>query len=170
MLSKPMLKALNDQINKELYSAHLYMSMAGYFSDSALNGFSHWMSLQRREELLHARRLFDYVLDRGSRPTLGSIDAPPATFKNASAAVQAAYKAEVDNTKQINHIMDLAIKENDHATRVILQWFVEEQVEEEASAMDLVDKVKMAGDEPSAMLILDRELGQRVPEPEEDGK
>ena len=162
MLSKKMETALNKQINQELFSAYQYMGIAAYFAEQNLDGFAHWMRMQAQEELMHSSKLFDYVVDRNGKIDLQPIKAPAKTWKTALAALQAAYKAETTNTKQINTIMDGAIKENDHATRVILQWFVEEQVEEESSALDLVEKVKLAQGSASAMFILDRELGTRT--------
>lgn len=162
MLSAKILKALNDQINQEMSAAYMYLSMSAYFSDIPLNGFAHWMTMQVQEELLHSQKLFDYVINRNSKVKLGPIAAPPASWKSPLAACKAAYQAEVNNTKQIYRVMDVAIKGDDHATRVILQWFVEEQVEEEATALDLVEQLKLAGNAPGAMLILDRELGGRT--------
>jgi len=162
MLSKKMESALNKQINQELFSAYQYMGLAAYFADKNLNGFAHWMRMQAQEELAHSSKLFDYVVNRNGTIDLQPIKAPAKTWKDALVALQAAYKAEVTNTKQINTIMDHAISENDHATRVILQWFVEEQVEEESSALDLVEQVRLALKSPSAMFILDRELGART--------
>lgn len=162
MLSKKMETALNKQINQELFSAYQYMGLSAYFAEQNLNGFAHWMRMQAQEEIMHSGKLFDYVVHRNAKIALSAISAPAATWKDALTALQAAYKAELTNTKQINTVMDMAIKENDHATRVILQWFVEEQVEEESSALDLVEKVKVAQKSPSAMFILDRELGGRT--------
>ncbi len=164
MISKKMEAAINQQINQEIYSAHMYLQMSAYFANRSLNGFAHWFRIQYQEELVHAGKLFDYVLMRDGNVKLTAVAAPAQTWKTTQAACEAAYKAEVKNTEQINAIMDAASKENDHATRVILQWFVEEQVEEESSAMNLVEQVKLAGDQPGAVLILDRELGARTPE------
>jgi len=163
MLSKKMEKALNDQINLEMFSAYTYLSMAAFFAEKNLDGFSSWMRLQFTEELGHATKLFDYLIDRDAEVVLSPIKAPPRTWPTIAAAVQAAYKAEVGNTKQINDIMDLAFKERDHATRVMLQWFIEEQVEEEATALKIVEQVKLAGKDASALLLLDREMGARQP-------
>lgn len=162
MLSKKMETALNQQINQELFSAYQYMAIAAYFAEQNLNGFAHWMKMQAQEEIMHSAKLFDYVVDRNGTIDLKAIKAPPKTWKDALSALKAAYNAEVTNTKQINMIMNHAIKENDHATRVILQWFVEEQVEEESSALELVEQVKLALKSASAMFILDRELGGRT--------
>ena len=162
MLSKKMETALNQQINQELFSAYQYMALAAYFAEKNLNGFAHWMRMQAQEEIMHSGKLFDYVVDRNGTIDLKTIKAPPKSWRDPLAALKAAYNAEVTNTKQINMIMNHAIKENDHATRVILQWFVEEQVEEESSALDLVEQVKLAQKSASAMFILDRELGART--------
>ena len=164
MLSKKMETAINKQINLEIQSALLYLQMSAHFANENLNGFSHWMRIQHQEELVHANKLFDYVLRRDGSVTLDAVAAPPKTWRSTLAACEAAYKAEVNNTGQINALMDQAIKENDHATRVILEWFVEEQVEEEQSAMNLIKQVKIAGNDAGAILLLDRELGGRQPE------
>jgi ferritin len=164
MISKKMESAINKQINLEIQSALMYLQMSAHFAQENLNGFSHWMRIQHTEELLHANKLFDYLLQRDGEVALTAVAAPPRTWKSTVAACEAAYAAEVNNTKQINALMDQAIKENDHATRVILEWFVEEQVEEESSAMNLIKQVQMAGNAPGAILLLDRELGARQPD------
>lgn len=164
MLSKKMETAINHQINLEIQSALQYLQMSAYFSSENLNGFAHWMRVQYQEELVHANKLFDYVIRRDGNVSIEGIAAPPKTWKSTLAACQAGYAAEVNNTKQINSLMDQAIKENDHATRVILEWFVEEQVEEESSSLNLIEQVKLAGSESGAILLLDRELGGRAPE------
>ena len=165
MISKKMEAAINKQINLEIQSALTYLQMSANFAHQNLNGFAHWMRVQYGEELVHANKLYDYVLQRDGEVTLTAIPAPPKTWKSMLAACEAAYAAEVNNTRQINALMDQAIKENDHATRVILEWFVEEQVEEESSALNLIKQVELAADAPGAILLLDRELGARQPEP-----
>jgi len=164
MLSKKMEKALNQQINQEMESAYIYLSMSAYFAENSLNGFAHWMRMQYQEELMHAGKIIDYVLERNGKVTLTAVAAPPKEWASTLAACQSAYRAEVTNTKQINKLTDMAINEPDHATRVFLEWFVSEQIEEESSSMDLVDQVKLAGNAPGAIFILDRELGGRTPE------
>ena len=163
MLSKKMETAINHQINLEIQSALQYLQMSAYFASANLNGFAHWMRVQYQEELVHANKLFDYVIQRDGNVFLEAVAAPPKTWKSTLAACQAGYQAEVNNTKQINALMDQAIKENDHATRVILEWFVEEQVEEENSADIIVEQLKMIGNDRSALLMMDRELGARQP-------
>jgi len=163
MISKKMESALNQQINQEFASAYLYLSLAAHFARHNFNGFAHWMRLQFSEELNHAGKLFDHVIERNGDVTLTSVPAPVAEWGSVAEAVNAAYDAEVNNTAQINTIMNVAHEEGDHATRVMLQWFVEEQVEEEASALTLVEQIRLAGDNPGALFILDRELGSRQP-------
>ncbi len=162
MISKKMETAINQQINQEIFSAHMYLQMSAYFASRNLNGFAHWFRIQYQEELVHAGKLFDHLLMRDGNVALTAVDAPTKTWKSTLAACEAAYQAEVKNTRQINLLMDAATKENDHATRVILQWFVEEQVEEESSALHLVEQIKLTEDAAGAILILDRELGART--------
>lgn len=169
MLSKKIETAMNKQMNLEFYSGYIYLAMAAYFSDKNLDGFSHWMRLQAQEEQAHAMRLYDYILEREGNVKLLAIKAPTATWRSNLAVCQDALKHEQTNTKQINLLMDLSFKEVDHATRIFLQWFVEEQVEEESSAMTLVEKVKMAKDSPGAMFILDQELSKRQLGAEDSG-
>jgi ferritin len=164
MLSKKMESAINRQINLEIQSALGYLQMSAYFARENLNGFAHWMRIQYQEELNHANKLFDYVIQRNGSVAIDAIAAPARTWKSTLAACEAGYQAEVNNTRQINSLMDQAIKENDHATRVILEWFVEEQVEEESSALNLIEQVKLAGNASGAILLLDRELGSRQPD------
>jgi len=168
MISKKMEAAINKQINLEIQSALLYLQMSANFAKENLNGFSHWMRIQHSEELVHANKLFDYILQRDGDVTLTAVAAPPRTWKSTLAACEAAYNAEVTNTKQINALMDQAIKENDHATRVILEWFVEEQVEEESSALNLIKQVQLASGAAGAILLLDRELGARQAGPADE--
>jgi len=163
MISKKMEAAINRQINLEIQSALLYLQMSAYFAHENLNGFAHWMRIQHSEELVHAHKLFDYLLQRDGELSLAAVAAPPKSWKSTLAACEAAYAAEVNNSRQINALMDQAIKENDHATRVILEWFVEEQVEEESSAFNLIKQVQLTENAAGAVLLLDRELGSRQP-------
>lgn len=160
MLSKKMAKALNDQVNAELYSSYMYLSMVAYFESIDLEGCALWMRGQVQEEMMHAMKLYDYIVERGGQVTLGAIDAPPKKWKSALDVFQATLKHEQLVTSLINTLMDLAIKEKDHAAQVFLQWFIAEQVEEEATAGGIVNKVKMAGE--SGLFMLDNELGKRV--------
>lgn len=162
MISKSIEKALNEQINAELYSSYLYLSMMSYFESVNLTGFAAWMRAQTQEEIMHAMKMYDFVNERGGRVVLTAIDAPPSEWDSPLAAFEAAYAHEQLVTGRINDLVNLAVEEKDHATNAFLQWFVNEQVEEEASADNVVQNLKVAQDAPGALFIIDRELGQRV--------
>jgi ferritin len=162
MISKKLQDAINAQINKELYSEYLYISMQAWFANQNLDGFANWMDAQGKEERFHAMKFFNYVIERGGKVELKAIDQPPVDFKSPLKAFEAALKHEQFVTKSINDLMDIAIKEKDHASRGLLQWFVDEQVEEEAAADRIVNRLKMIGDNPHALFMIDTELGQRV--------
>ena len=161
MISKKMEKALNDQINAELCSAYLYLSMSAYFEAENLPGFANWMRIQWQEEVMHALKIYDYVNDRGGRVTLKSIDGPPTKWKSPLDVFQATYKHEQVVTGRINGLVTQAVVEKDHAANAFLQWFVTEQVEEEKSADEIVQKLKRISDVPGVVFMLDKELGQR---------
>jgi ferritin len=161
MLSKKMEKAINDQIKWEYYSAYLYLSLSAYFQNLGLPGFANWMDVQFQEEQAHARRMFDYVGEKGGRVTLQAIEAPQSVWKSPLDAFQYALNHEYAVTKRINDLMTLAQKENDHASAIFLQWYVSEQVEEEANFGDTVNKLKLVGD-GGGLFMLDRELAARV--------
>ena len=162
MISKKMEKALNGQINAELYSAYLYKAMQAYFESVNLPGFANWMSIQTQEELFHVTKIYGFVNERSGRVILKSIKEPPAEWSSPLAAFQAAYKHEQMVTGLINDLVNLAIRENDHATNSFLQWFVNEQVEEESSVDAVVQKLKMVKNAPGGQFLVDQELGQRV--------
>ena len=162
-LSKKMEKELNEQINAEMYSSYLYLSMASDLNRKALDGFSSWMKTQAQEELYHAMKLYDFVLERGGSVTLDTIEAPKTEWKSALEIFQAAYNHELLVTSLINDLVDLAIKEKDHATNNFLQWYVKEQVEEEASADEIVQKLKLIGSQGNGLFMLDKEMGARLP-------
>ena len=166
MISESVQQGLNDQIKHELYSAYVYLSVSAYCDRVGLPGFAHWMRLQHDEELVHALKIFDFISDRNGKVALQAIDAPPTEFGSPLEIVEKALEHEQRVTGLINNLYDLAHRENDYATQAMLQWFVTEQVEEEKNAGILVDRVKMAGDNRSALLMLDMELGRRTPEPE----
>ena len=155
MLSEKLQKALNEQINNEIFAAYQYLAMAEYFAARNLDGFAHWMRLQREEEMTHAMKIFDFVIDRDGRVKLTPIAAPDAKLTKALDHERAV-------TGKINALYAAAKKENDYPTEALMQWFVLEQVEEEASALKLVERLEMAGDDKAALLILDREVGQRT--------
>ncbi len=162
MLSKKMEKALNGQINAELYSSYLYLSMSSYFQSVNLPGFANWMRIQAQEELVHAMKFYDYVNERSGRVVLDSVEGPPSKWPSPLAAFEHVSQHEKKVTGLINNLVNLAIKERDHATNIFLQWFVTEQVEEEASANDVVQKLKLMGDASNGLFMIDRELAQRV--------
>ena len=162
MISKNMEKALNEQVNAELYSAYLYLSMEAFFKSLNMNGFANWMRVQTQEEVAHAMKIYDFINERSGKVTLKAIDGPQTKWESPLAVFQAVYKHEQKVTGLINKLVDLAIKEKDHATNAFLQWFVNEQVEEEASADAILQQLKMMKDAPGGIFMLDRELGQRV--------
>jgi ferritin len=161
MISEKIVKALNDQINAEMYSHYLYLGMAAYFESENLRGFAAWMKKQAGEEMTHAMKIYDHVIERGAKVVLQKIDAPPAKWDSALAAFENAYKHECGISKSINNIVTMAIAENDHATNVFLNWFVNEQVEEEAQALEIVSHLKMVGDSKGGLLVLDHHLAKR---------
>lgn len=161
MLKEPIETALNEQINAELYSEYLYLSMAAYYEDEGLPGFASWMRAQADEERSHAMRIYDFVIDRDGRVILDSIDSPPTEWSTPADAFKEAYEHEVEISEMIDELVVLAREENDNATENMLQWFVAEQVEEEATAQDILDKLKHVGDDGTGLMMIDQELGQR---------
>ena len=161
MLSKKLQDALNDQITSELYSAYVYLAMSAHLTGANLPGFARWMRLQSQEEYSHAMKIYDFVLQRGGRVVLKPVDQPPAQYKSPLDVFQQALKHEQKVTGMINRLYELAIKENDYPTQIMLQWFVTEQVEEEHAAGDVVEQLKMIGNEPTALFLLDQQLGTR---------
>ena len=162
MLSKKMEDALNEQVKWELWSAYLYLSMASYFEDKGLMGFSNWMKVQEQEEKFHAMKFYGYTFERGGRIRLQTLEAPENDWETPLAAFKAVLKHENGVTMRINNLMDLAIEEKDHATASYLKWFIDEQVEEEANVQDVINKLKLVEGNPSALYMLDKELAVRV--------
>jgi len=162
MLSEKMEAALNDQINAELYSSYLYLAMAAYFHDVNLAGFAHWMEAQALEEQIHAMKFYNFIYERGGRINLTAIAGPPVKWASPLNVFEDAYGHEQKVTALINNLVNLAIDERDHASNNFLQWFVSEQVEEEASADQVVRKLKLMGDAKGALFMLDQELAQRI--------
>lgn len=161
MLGKAVQDAMNEQIRNELYSAYQYLSMAAYCESANLPGFAHWMRTQAREEVEHAVKFYDFILDRNGRVMLLAIDQPHVEFGSALEVFEEALEHERRVTTMINDLYELAVKENDYASQTFLQWFVAEQVEEEKNAGDVVETLKMIGDKSEALFLLDRELGRR---------
>ncbi len=162
MLQEKIQKAINEQINAEIYSAYLYLSIKSYFQSSSLGGFANWMQCQVEEELMHSMKFYDFVAERGGRVLLDIIEKPEAEWASPLAAFEETLKHEQLVSKLINDLMELAIAEKDHATQIFLQWFVLEQVEEEASVGEVVDKLKLIQDNSSGLFLLDAELGKRA--------
>lgn len=153
--------AINEQIKHEFYSAYLYLSMAGSFEVANLPGFAHWMYKQSEEEREHAMKLFNYLLDRGEHVQLLPIEQPPNAFRSPLDTFEQALEHEKDITSRIHRLYGLSVQEDDYPAQVTLNWFVAEQVEEEKSASEIVERLRMAGDADAALLLLDKELGER---------
>ena len=162
MLSNKMEAAINQQINAEMYSSYLYLSMATYFESTSLEGMSNWMRQQAQEEMFHGMKMFDFVCERGGRVTLMAIDEPPSEWTSVLDVFENVLAHEQKVTGLINDLVNLALDERDHATNIFLQWFVSEQVEEEDTAGGLVDKLKLIGNDANGLFMLDTELGNRV--------
>lgn len=160
-MSEAVSRAINDQIVHEFQSAHQYLSVAAWFEDRKLPGFASWMRIQAREEQGHAMRFFEHMVDRDWRVRLGAIEAPRQDFDSPLDAATAVLENERRITRLINNLFDLAVEAHDYAAKVLLDWFVNEQVEEEKVADQLVADVKLAGDDPTALLYLDGRLAQR---------
>src|SRR4030043_1702268 len=161
MISKTMEQALNKQVNRELYSAYLYLSMSAYFENTTLKGFAHWLRVQAKEEQGHALKLYDFLIERNGRVTLLDIEAPKAKWSSAGKVFEEVYSHEQKVTAMIHDLVDLATKEKDHASFEMLQWFVKEQVEEEEHASAILAQVMCVGDVPGHLFYLDHQLGKR---------
>lgn len=162
MLKETIQDALNKHIVEEAYSAYLYLSMSAYFEDQDLPGMASWMRVQAQEELVHVGKFYAYINDRDGRVRLGAIAGPPVEWKSALEVFQQGYEHECKISRLINNLVDLARKESDHSTENFLQWFVTEQVEEEATAKAIVGQLKRIGDSGNGLYMLDRELAART--------
>lgn len=162
MIDKKMAQALNEQINKEMYSAYLYMSMSAYSAKIGLKGFANWFMVQYHEEMFHAMKLYEYVQRQGEDVKLEAIKAPPTEFASQLDMFTQTLTHEQYITSSINGLMELAIKKKDHATQIFLEWYVIEQVEEEENDNDIIAELKLIGDNAHALLMLDRELAARA--------
>ena len=162
MISQAMQDAFNKQINEELYSAYLYASMANFFEHKSLKGFAHWMRLQSEEELAHTRRIVTFMNDRGGRVILEAVAAPQTDWETPLAAFEAAYEHECHISSCINNLSTKAMEEKDHASLVFLEWFVTEQVEEEANADEIVQQLKLMDGAAGGLFLMDKELSQRT--------
>ncbi|MBN2542632.1 ferritin [bacterium] len=161
MISAKMQESMNRQLNREMYSAYLYLSMSAYFEDTGLKGFANWMKVQAQEEMMHAMKFYDFINERGGRVILQDIEAPPGKWDSPLDVFENVAEHERKVTSLISGLVDLAISEKDHASNAFLQWFVSEQVEEEASADEIVQRMKLVGKEGNGLFMFDRELLQR---------
>lgn len=162
MLKEKMEKALNEQINKEMFSAYLYLSMSAYAQTLGLPGVANWMKIQAQEELTHANKFFDYIHERNSRVLLQPIAGVDTEFGNVIEMFERVLEHEQMVTDSINNLVDISIELSDHATRSMLMWFVDEQVEEEASVQEIIDQLKMVEGKGHGLFMIDKDLGQRV--------
>jgi len=162
MLTKKMVDSINEQIKWELYSAYLYLSMSAYSTSIGLNGFANWFYVQTKEEMSHAERFYNYLIQQGSKIVLQAIEQPPVDFKSPLNMFDETLKHEQVVTKKINNLVKLARDQKDYATEAALQWFVTEQVEEEANAIENLQKLKLIGKDANALLTIDSQLALRV--------
>ncbi len=162
MLSEKLQEAINDQLNFEFYSGYIYLAMSAWLSSQNLNGMAHWMEIQYQEEQVHAMKFFNYLNDRGGQVKLKAIAQPQTEWKSALDAFETAHKHEQTVTGRISDLVDLALTERDHVTNSLLQWFISEQIEEEASVRDMADQIRMAGTSSESIFMLDREMATRV--------
>ncbi|MCL1822269.1 MAG: ferritin [Prolixibacteraceae bacterium] len=162
MLKEKILNAINEQINAEQYSALLYLSMSAWLSDKGLPGFANWTYIQYQEELTHANKFFKYLTERGGKVTLKSIAQMDTEFKDVVDIFEKTLEHEQHVTNLINNLVDIAVEERDHATQSFLKWFVDEQVEEEANAQEILDTLKLINGQGNGIFMLDREMRQRV--------
>jgi len=163
MLSEKMENALNGQLNAELYSAYLYLSMNAYFKSVNLDGFANWMYYQAQEEVTHGMKFYDFINSRGGRVKLSQIDAPATEWNSPLAVFEATLEHEQKVTGLINDLVELALEEHDHATNIFLQWFVSEQVEEEESVGGVLEQLRLMGEAKGGLFMIDRELAKRSP-------
>jgi ferritin len=161
MINTQVQSAINEQIKNELYSGYLYLAMAAYLDSADWPGMAHWMEKQAGEELEHALKLYAYVNERGGRVELFGIDQPPRDFDSPLDIFEKAYAHEQHVTQLIHSLYEVAVAEKDYATQSMLKWFIDEQVEEEDNASSIVAQLKQAGERGSALLMLDRQLGER---------
>jgi ferritin len=162
MLSTKMIDSFNRQINREIYSAYLYMGMSSFAISEGYAGMGNWFAIQVQEELTHARMMYDYINQQSGRVMLQNIEEPPQDFNSAKELFEKTLEHERLVTSLINNLVDIAREEKDHATEVFLQWFVTEQVEEEANASDILQKFKLIGDDKSGLFMIDSELAKRM--------
>ena len=162
MIKAEISTALNEQINREMYSAYLYMSMSAHAGKIGLKGFANWFMVQYHEEMFHAMKIYEYVQRQGEDVKLESLATPPSTFESPLDMFTQTLTHEQYITQSINNLMDLAVTVKDHATQIFLEWYVTEQIEEEENDNDIIQQLNIIGDNPHGLLMLDRELASRV--------
>ncbi len=170
MIDKEMEKALNEQINNEIFSAYLYLSMSAHSTYLGLDGFANWFMVQYQEEMEHAMKFYDYINDRGGKVELLSLKQPDSEFDSPMDMFQKTLAHEQFITKCINDLVDLAIEKKDHSTQILLQWYVTEQIEEESNDNEIIAKLKLIGDNGNGLLMLDKELSARIYTPPTKGE
>lgn len=163
MMSQKVQDAFNKQVNAELYSSYLYLSMSTHFESKNLKGMAGWMRIQAQEELMHALKFIDFINESGGQVLLDQIDAPKTEWSSPIDVFEDTYKHECKVSGLINELVDIALSENNYAANNFLQWFVTEQVEEEASASEVLEKLKLIGDNGVALFMIDQEMGKRTP-------
>ncbi|MCL2082671.1 MAG: ferritin [Oscillospiraceae bacterium] len=162
MLGEKLTKALSEQVNAEYYSAYLYLAMSAAADKFGLKGVSSWLFVQAQEEMAHGTHIYQYILERGATPSFAAIEQPPASFADVNVIFEMVLSHEQKVTQSINAIATLAMQESDHACYQFMMWYVDEQVEEEASAMDILDRLRLIGNDKGHLLTFDNELGARV--------
>ena len=162
MISDTMEKALNEQVNKEFYSAYLYLAMSAYCNTTGLPGFAHWMRMQYEEEIMHVTKMYDYILGQGGAVHLKAIEEPPKTYGTPLEVFETTLEHEQLVTNLIHKLMGLAVEERDYATQTFLQWYVTEQVEEEANVNDILAPLRMVGNDKGGLMMIDQQLATRA--------
>ncbi len=162
MISEKMQTALNEQVNKEFYSAYMYLAMSAHCNTLGLPGFAHWMRMQYEEENMHVTRMYDYILDQGGQVHLKTIEEPPVEYGTPLNVFETTLEHEQFVTSLIHKLMDLAVEEHDYATQTFLQWYVSEQVEEESNVNEILLPLRMVGDDKGGLMLIDQQLAQRL--------
>ncbi len=161
MISKKMESALNEQVNKEFYSAYMYLAISAYCNTAGLPGFAHWMRIQYEEEIMHVTKMYDYILNQAGEVHLKAVDEPPKEYGTPLEVFQKTLDHERFITKSIHKLMGMAVAEKDYATQAFLQWYVTEQVEEEANVNDILAPLRMVGNDKGGLMMIDQRLAQR---------
>lgn len=161
MMNKKVQTAVNGQIQIEQYSSYLYLAMSAYCESKNLKGFAHWLKVQSQEEQTHAMKLYQHVLDRGGKVELKEIAAPGTEFGTPLELFEKVLAHEIEITGKINALYEIALKEKDYPLQLLLHWFIEEQVEEEAAASEVLERLRMIGDKAGSIIYIDKEMGKR---------